>query len=235
MSESTQITTDSLQSQEQPDNNDSKSLARDTMFGSTSTTAKVVPVNMIQEKRMRAALAQKGVAPLNPNSQNVELSQEDNGEDAFNFVGKIEEWRSANSQRLTKPHVVYDEKTETPNPKNNIIVCVRKRPVLSSLGEVVSNANYDAITCLNPSTYLHGKQERLGLYTGKLKAEKKTFDHTFGMADDNNTVYATVVSPLVQATLNGATCMYNNPDDNSCTSPRYFRYVCVYVNGLQVQ
>ena len=85
-------------------------------------------------------------------------------------------------------------------------MCVRKRPVLGSLGEEVSDANFDCISCCNPCTYLHGKAEKLGLFTGELAADRKEFDHTFGAGDDNAAVYRGVVRPLVDEVLAGGTC-----------------------------
>jgi kinesin family protein 2/24 len=88
-----------------------------------------------------------------------------------------------------------------------IIVSIRKRPILESLGESPNvDANYDCVTCLNPCTFYHGKEERLGIDTGRLSAEKKEFDHTFDAEDDNADVYSVVAEPLVSAALAGSIC-----------------------------
>jgi kinesin family protein 2/24 len=166
-------------------------------------------VNTIQEKRFRAAQAQRGITAIPENSgmsalMDARHESKDADPDAFDLVGEVARWREANRARLTKPHAAADG-----SAANKIIVCVRKRPVLPALGEQVSNANFDCITCCNPCTYLHGKEEKLGLFTGRLKAERKQFDHTFGgdpVDGSNEAVYAAVAAPLVDEAIEGGVC-----------------------------
>lgn len=164
------------------------------------------PKSTVSEKRMRAALAQKGISAIQPGSgMDTLLGTRHESEDAdphdIPLVAKVEEWRSANQSQLTQPHKAADG-----SAANKILVCVRKRPVLGSLGEEVSNMNFDCVSCFNPCTYLHGKEDKLGLFTGNITADRKEFDHTFGAGDDNGAVYRSVVRPLVDEVLTGGIC-----------------------------
>eukprot|EP00501_MAST-03F_sp_TOSAG23-6_P001664 GSMAST32.ASY1.ANO1.1733.1 assembled CDS len=159
-------------------------------------------MNTIQEKRMRAALAQRGLSAVPDDSalsSLMEVRRDTKAADpeTFDFVKKVDCWRAENVTSLTQPHQGNE------GSRNNILVCVRKRPVLSNLGEVVSNSNFDCITC---STYLHGKEEKLGLFTGKLSAKRQIFDHTFGASANNANIYKVLVSPLISRCLDCGIC-----------------------------
>ena len=86
-------------------------------------------MNTIQEKLMRARLAQEGLPPLTSVADDSTLSDlmsvrhesKDADPNAFNLVGEVSKWRAANQQRLTNPHKIPDG-----TPANRILCVVRK-------------------------------------------------------------------------------------------------------------
>ena len=136
---------------------------------------------------------------------------------AFNLAKEVRLWRERVGPGMTEPH--QDDVGSAGAGK--VIVCVRKRPTLASLGEVAvfsqgthvgpgapdgmfdNYPNCDVITAYNPKVYVHRPEERFGRPTGKLHSPGWTFDHTFGGDADNSEVYTAIVKPLVKMTLDG--------------------------------
>jgi hypothetical protein len=105
-----------------------------------------------------------------------------------------------NFRRTTKLKKRSHRPLDQNDPRANINICIRKRPVMA---HEIKRKDWDAITCLHPLTLVHKCEHKVDGITKYLTNTEFSFDHSFDEKDDNECIYRCTARPLIPFVLDG--------------------------------
>ena len=155
-----------------------------------STVEKIEELRRNREERRRSADQYK-----RQRQQDKRRNEEMGRPGDIDFQRMIQHFR-----RTTKLKKRSHRPVDPRDPRANINICIRKRPVMQ---HEIKRKDWDAITCLHPLTLVHKCEHKVDGITKYLTNTEFSFDHSFDENDGNECIYRCTAQPLIPFVLDG--------------------------------